>query len=306
MPGVSQTSREKDEGGITMCSIFGEVSKSRTKSEEEKIDPVNKYLREFEASVEEITVLLKDASKIGLQNGDILFPGIHFIAYIDNKSGEVVQEKGTLDWVIPNFSGDYIFPFEDYDICRVLVRKCRPDVLNPGGKPYKNRYHVVELLRKNVAEPRLEAIRKKYLTPVSIEDSAGTFRLDRKYNWFEGQIDWQGSPRKILLDKDSNSDTADRALQTLHLFLEDVEKWDQNLRDYAARQLTELANDWRQENIPMITQKAFAKRIGLPEFWIHKDGSFEVEYEDDNMFYGHWVVVYGDANGELKEATIEG
>ncbi len=179
--------------------------------------------------------------------------------------------------------------------------------MNLVGKPYDHhRYHIVKIIKRNVAEPRLEAIREKYLTPITIEDRAGTFCLNRKYEWFEGPIDWLGTPMEIILDKDSDSDTAEKALRTLHLFLDDAEKWDKVLRDYAARQLTELANDWRQEDDPEITEEEFSKRIGAPKFHIDDKGDFEAEYEDDDMFYGHWVVVYGDRDGTLKEAKIEG
>lgn len=70
------------------------------------------------------------------------------------------------------------------------------------GKPYKNRYYIVKIIRKNLKDPRLEAIRTEYLKPVSIEYKAGTFSLDRKYGWFEGNIDWLGSSQRVLLDKD--------------------------------------------------------------------------------------------------------
>ena len=289
-----------------MCAMFGNRNKTADRSGAE-LNPAEKYLQEFETTEEEMTVLLKDFSKGGMVKGDFLFPIIWFIAYIDNKSGEVVQEKGTLCWVVPYPSKNYIHEFKDYEICRVLVRKNRPDVLNLAGKPYDHRrYHIVKIIKRNMAEPRLEAIREKYLTPVSIEDRAGTFCLNRKYEWFEGPIDWLGTPMEIILDKDSDSDTAEKALQTLHLFLDDAEKWDKILRDYAAQQLTELANDWRQEDDPEITEEEFSKRIGAPKFHIDDKGDFEAEYEDDDMFYGHWVVVYGDKDGTLEEAKIEG
>lgn len=267
----------------------------------ETLDPVNKYLREYEAATEEMVVLLADFSKVCLADGDVYFPYISFIAYIDNDSKEIVSEKGILNWVVPNFSGDYIYEFEDYEICRVLVRKRKPDVRNYR----KNCYHIVQLLERDLKEPRLEAIREEYLRPVSIVDRTGTFCLDRKYNLFEGQIDWLGSVLKVCLEKDSDCDTAEKALQTLHLLVDDAEKWDRTLKSYAARQLTDLANDWRQEEDPEITAEEFAKRIGTSTFRIDKWGGFEAEYEDDNIFYGHWIIVYGNADGELEEATIE-
>lgn len=289
-----------------MCAMFGNRYKTEDKARAE-LDPEEKFLQEFETTEEEMTVLVKDFSKGGIVRGDYLFTGIWFIAYIDNKSGEVVQEEGTLNWVIPQSSQNYIHKFEDYGICRVLVRKSRPDVMTLSGKPWPHhRYYIERIIEQNVAEPRLEAIREKYLAPVSIEDRAGTFCLNRKYDWFKGQIDWLGTPMEILLDKDSDSDTAEKALRTLHLFLDDAEKWDKILRDYAAQQLTELANDWRQEDDPEITEEEFSKRIGIPKFHINDEGGFEAEYEDDDMFGGHWVVVYGDEDGTLKEAQIEG
>ena len=289
-----------------MCAFFGNRYGNLTKSEETPLDPGEKYLRDFKTTEEELTVLLKDVSKVCRGDGDFRFPSISFIAYIDNETGEVIQDRGMLCWVIPNFSGDYIHEFEDYGICRVLVRRCRPDAVNYAGHPYKNRYHLVKILEKEVAEPRLETSRREYLKPVVIEDEAGTFNLDRRYNFFEGQIDWLGSSQKICLDKDPDGDTAENAFRTLRLFLSDVEKWDRSLRDYAARQLTDLANDWRQEDVPQITEQEFARRIGTPSIHINERGGFEAEYEDDDMFYGHWIVVYGDENGELKRANIEG
>lgn len=288
-----------------MCALFAKRGRKETKTEG-TLDPAAEFLQEFETSEEELTVLLKDFSKGGGVRGDYIFPVAAFMAYIDNESGEIIQEEGTLHWVIPRSTNDYIHDFKDYGIYRVLVRKCKPDVTNFLGKPYKNRYHIVKIIRKNLKEPQLEAIRDEYLKTVSIEDKAGTFCLDRKYDWFEGKIDWLGSSRRVLLDKDENSDTAEKALQTLHCFLEDVEKWDKVLRTFAAAQLTELANDWQDGETPEITEEEFAERIGAPDFRINNDGGFEAEYDDDDMFYGHWIVVYGSADGGLKEANIEG
>lgn len=273
--------------------------------EEGQLSPADKYLREFESCTEEMTVLLEDFAKTCIVNKDVAFPSIRFMAYIDNETGEVRQEQGLLTWVIPHFSKNYIYKFKDYDICRVLVRKCRPDVVNPAGNPYKNRFHLVRLLKSNMSDPRLEAIREQYLKPVFIKDEAGAFSLDRKYEIFRGKVDWLGTSIEVSLYKDADGDTAVAALSTLHLLLADAEDWDRTLRSYAAEELTELANDWRQGDTPEITKEKFANRIALAMIRISKSGGFEIDYEDDDMFYGHLVTVYGDGNGQLDRATIE-
>ena len=139
-----------------------------------------------------------------------------------------------------------------------------------------------------------------------IKDSFGTFYFNREYGWFAGQVSWMGNMEEILLDKDEEGETADAALQTLHILMQDTANWDIRLRSYAARELTELANDWREENIPEIKEKDFAERIGIPSIHIDNKGSFEAVYDDDGMFAGHWIVVGVNDKGEPEDADIEG
>lgn len=271
--------------------------------------PAKKFLDKYETEEQELTILLKNFTKGGGVEGDFLFPSVWFLAYIDKESGKAIQQQGVLSWVIPRSSNNYIHDFKDYGIYKVLVRQLKQGTLNPLGKPmdFQNRYYIVKILQKDVKEPQLEAIREEYLKPVLIQDELGTFTLNREYDWFEGEISWLGSTQRVLLDQDEDGDTANGALQTLRMLMSDASKWDKILRDYAAEQLTELANDWQDdEDEDGITKEAFAERIGTPSFHISSDGSFEAEYEDDDMFYGHWIVVYGNADGELDDANIEG
>lgn len=157
---------------------------------------------------------------------------------------------------------------------------------------------MLRLFRKN---------KEKVSDPVFVKDEAGTFQLDRKYNWFEGQVRWMGTMEEVTLDKDEDGDTAYAALRTLHMLTADSENWDKRLREYAARELTELANEWQEEEeFSAIKEEEFAERIGCPTFHIDNRGDFEAGYDDDDMFYGHWIVVRGTTDGELTEANIEG
>lgn len=270
-------------------------------------DPVVEFLQDYETEEQELTILLKEFTKGGMVRGDFIFPVVSFLAYIDRETGKAVQDRGTLCWVTRRSFGHNKHNFKDYGIYTVLVRKLRPDILNPLGKPFKNRFHLIKILQKNVKEPQLEAIRNEYLRPVSIQDEAGIFHLNRQYDWFEGEINWQGNTERVLLDTDENQDTANFALKTLHLLLSDPEKWDRMLRKYAADKLTGLANDWQSdEATPEITKKDFEDRIGNPAFHFDHYGCFEAEYNDDDMFFGHWIVVHGNSDGEITDANIEG
>ena len=289
-----------------MLRLFSKTKKNGHKTGEAAVDPAAKFLEDYETEEQELIILLKEFTKGGMVRDDFLFPAVSFLAYIDKESGRAIQEKGTLCWVIRRSSNNYIHKFKDYGIYKVLVRKMKPGILNPLGQPFKNRYYIVKILEKNVKEPQLEKILTEYLKPVYLKDDLGTFHLERKYDWFEGQINWAGSMKNVMLDKDEDSDTAKASLQTLHMLMDDMEKWDRKLREYAGRELAELANDWQDKESPVIGEEEFAERIGCPSFHIDNKGDFEAEYNDDDMFYGHWIVIRGACNGELTEAIIEG
>ena len=89
-------------------------------------------------------------------------------------------------------------------------------------------------------------------------------------------------------------------------------EWDCRVRDCAADELLEGANDWQAdsddegEESVEITREDFKRRIGAPSIHLYGDGTGDFGFGDDDMFYGHFIVVYFDENGEFTEATIEG
>lgn len=89
------------------------------------------------------------------------------------------------------------------------------------------------------------------------------------------------------------------------------ETWDKTMREFAAGNLTELANDWMgddeaNEDAGPITEEAFAKRITLSEISITADGSFTAYYNDDDMFWGHSVEVRGSLETGVFDTDIVG
>lgn len=270
-------------------------------------EPAAKFLEDYETEEQELTVLMKKFSKGGRVEGDFLFSAVSFLASIDREKGSSVQEGGTLCWFRRRSSQRPIHNFADYGIYTVLVRKMKPGILNPMGIPFKNRYYLVKIIRRNVKEPQLEKIRAEYLKPVSIKNDLGVFCLERKYEWFEGEIHWLGSTRQVLLDRDKDGDTAYAAFKTLYTLLADASKWDKRIRQYAAEELQSLANDWRDsEDVPEIKKEEFAERIGGLSFHMDDEGGFEADFDDDGMFGGHWIVVRGKADGAFMSADIEG
>ena len=81
------------------------------------------------------------------------------------------------------------------------------------------------------------------------------------------------------------------------------------MRASAARELTELACEWREsadEEVPEITEESFAQRIELSSIAMEPDGSFSAYFDDDDMFFGHCVTAYGTLADGVAKVNMEG
>lgn len=127
---------------------------------------------------------------------------------------------------------------------------------------------------------------------------------------FEGGISWWGEDIDTSLEVDSSSeDTWTAAVAAMKQMMTDQDRWDRDMRAFAARQLTELACDWREsadEEVPEITEESFARRIELRSIAMDADGSFSAYFDDDDMFFGQCVVVYGTLVDGVTSAEMAG
>ena len=63
-------------------------------------------------------------------------------------------------------------------------------------------------------------------------------------DWFETEVNWLGG--QISLVFDAEEDRAE-ALRKAKALLASAASWDKRVREYAADELLELANDWSQD-----------------------------------------------------------
>ena len=115
----------------------------------------------------------------------------------------------------------------------------------------------------------------------------------------------QGMKSAIDLD---DVETWNAARSIAHNVMADRESWDNAMREFAAKELTELANEWRadddeKENADPITEEAFAQRITLSELSLTYEGDFTAYFDDDDMFWGHTVEVCGSP--ETQKALLD-
>ena len=81
------------------------------------------------------------------------------------------------------------------------------------------------------------------------------------------------------------------------------------MRASAARELTDLACEWREsadEEVPEITEESFARRIELRSIAMEPDGSFSAYFDDDDMFFGHCVTADGTLTDGVASVVMQG
>ena len=232
-------------------------------------------------------------------------------------TGKVSTKEERLDWPVSDEernSEKGWGKFGEEQICRVKVRKLLDEyVPNHTTSEKFNCWAVTELLESSISCPELEAVLEEYNKPVVIEDKIlGTLTLNREFDMFETNFSWNGVEISLALEVNPESKSSwSRARTAAKKLITEQEAWDKAMREFAAKKLTELANDWLVEGeenkvTEPITEEIFAKRITLSELAITSGGSFTAWFDCDEMFTDHAVTVYGSLKKGLKTANIEG
>ena len=270
--------------------------------------------RTFEEEVREILVLLAGSSGARKRNG--FWESAHsYLAYVDCETGALCADEGRLVYPVSDeeyATGGILGCFRDEETYRVTARKKIQHEIPEGvSASEQNRFLIVEVLEEGPSCPALDEVLAEYRRPVVVTDEVlGELTLDKDYDTFEGVIPWRDEDIDISLEVDSSSeDTWTAAVVAMKQMVADQDAWDRDMRTFAARELTQLACEWREsadEEVPEITEESFAQRLDLTSIAMDADGSFSAYFEDDDMFFGHCVVVYGSLTDGVASAVMAG
>ena len=227
----------------------------------------------FEKKEREIIVLRHEGGGGSLRNGFWDWDE-YFLAYVDCETGELHKEEGRIEFPVID-KEEPPFQFEEETIYKLRVREKLPEEVPEGVLPSKNHFLVVDILEEDAVCPELEEMLIEYRKPVVLQDDV------------LGEL------------------TYDKLLKTMVL---EQEKWDADLRSFAAKELTKLACEWAEseEEATLITEDSFAKRISLSLIWVTSGGSFTAYLDDDELFFGHSIAVSGSLKKGMISAKIEG
>ena len=262
----------------------------------------------FEKKEKEIIVLRHEGGGGSLRNGFWEWDE-YFLAYVDCETGELHKEEGRIEFPVID-KEEPPFHFDEESIYKLRVREKLPEEVPEGALPSKNHFLVVDILEANAVCPELEEMLIEYRKPVVLQDDIlGELTYDKQLKSFEGNMAWLRGEIHISLyvDKDNKSGIT-KAKKALKIMVLEQEKWDADLRSFAAQELTKLACEWAEseEEAALITEESFAKRISLSLIWVSSGGSFTAYLDDDDLFFGHSITVCGSPKNGLVSADIEG
>lgn len=274
----------------------------------------DEWERTFEEDAREILVLLAGGQGASKRNGfwDVSH---YFIAYVDCQTATLHTGDGRIVYPVSDEEHDaagILDRFGQETIYRVKARKKAPQEVPEGvAASVQNQFLIVEVLEERPPCLALEEVLAEYRRPVVVADEVlGELTLDKDYDVFEGHVLWQGEQINVSLEVDAASeDSCTAARQAMKAMLADQDRWDRDMRASAARELTELASEWCEsadEDVPEITEESFAWRLGLTSIAMDPDASFSAYFDDDDMFFGHCVVVYGTVADGVASVEMAG
>lgn len=276
-----------------------------------------KFSHTFKNTEEEILVLLSDTGGgAGKSGGDNYWTAVeHLLAWKSLTTGKMHVGDGRLNWLITeeNMKDQgcaWPFNMQSGGLYRLRVRDLIHRTVPEGKSPaFYNRFYVLEILESHVQCEELLNIQKEYRKPVIIEDKQlGTFVLNKDDSCFCGEVTWNNQNISVSMEVDKNDKcTWEQVFENLRFLFNNMQKNDQEFRQYAAEQLTELANDWLQdEENDEITDDMFVSRINLVKLAMDYNGDYSLYYNDDDMFWGHIIDIMGSIETGPTSASIAG
>lgn len=268
-----------------------------------KEQEIKKFEQRFNDEVIEI-VAVTGPSGVGggKAGGDTLWrASITLIAWreLSSSNHNVIQEEKRLEWLADDKQLDESREWLDKDsVVKLAVRRG------------ENSFMLVKVLNDSFHDEELESLRDEMQKPVYYTDEKlGTFTLDRSVQTFEKAIVWSKEEGTLYFDHDEPEEMT-AALATAHTLFEDELKWSDSIRNFAADELVELANDWLADDedaeLDEITTEIFISKLELSSISVSSNGDFTIYFYDGDMFWGHVIIVEGNVNGTFDSAYIAG
>lgn len=223
------------------------------------------------------------------------------LAYKELESNRIINEKTTVSCEL---NDEQLKMFQDkikvnniYKL-EVAVKDNELELLNLDLKSIKK-----------MDDSDLEMSIREYTKPIIYNDSVlGVMTYDKELEWYNATYSWLGEKGNVSVECESTQ--INGIINIVHNILEEKNNWLNKAKAFASEELTELANDWLEEDDENenteITKRQFINNISFESLNIDEDGEFSIYFEDGDMFWGHVIIVCGNLYKGFDTAEIAG
>jgi len=202
-------------------------------------------------------------------------------------------------------------PFEELKLVRESVKpyavyRVRAHVLETDSVGTTDAW-LVELTGEDNSDPELNDRAQKLSEPVLYQDKGlGTFVLERRLNWFEGEVSWETQLVRLRLGA-VKGESPESTAEVAHELCDSSALWHKRVYECAVSKLLDLKNgEWLQNGESELTAGEFASRLKLQDIVIKTNGKIEFWFDDGDLFWGHAVRVTGNLTDGPISAGLEG
>ncbi len=261
----------------------------------------------YKQEVLDLYIVTKGYIGAGRRPNSPWIASIKSILVMDANTKEILSKDAVIQWEVSDDEvkdRSYINTLESEQIYLIKAHQELKHI--DGGREF---FYFKEVISDNVDIPLLTEALKEYQKDIIYKDDFfGDCKLDKELETFEINIDWKNEEAFLYIDVDVNDDKSWANLFVLgRKFIEEQDKWDKFFREESAEKLTELANEWNEDEDDKITEEEFAKRISMSSITLSNDGdSYTVYYNDDDIFSGHVIEIFGSLSEGISNIQIAG
>lgn len=303
------------------------------------------YLKDYSEKEEEITVLIKSGVLGAVVENGYKFPDTKFFAYIDS-DGNLVEEEGILEWFLKEDEEGVKYSFSQFGIYKVKVRRIKENgtyfylvgILDENAtndeleKIKAERMNPIFLENKygkfnfdfelNWFDNKIEIDGNKIHIAINIEEkNEEAEKICKKLEEYLDNFQENDKANREYAAKElieTAKDWAEEELIDLDDYIDDYlygekeekveafkEKWKDS--DEATEEIWQKRWETGENTEDKgLTESSFAKRIKIESIDIYDDGSLELFYNDDDIFYGHVIVIKIESDGTFSNCDIAG
>ncbi len=119
--------------------------------------------------------------------------------------------------------------------------------------------------------------------------------------WWELKTNILG--RGVVVNFHSDNNNYDKVFEFVKGKIAELEKGDSTQRKFLSDELLAIYNEeWNSDSA--ITEEEFMSRMKMINLVFNPNLSYEVHYEDDNMFLGHVIMLRCNSDGKFTEAVV--